>query len=489
MKLNLWVFVLGISALVFIACDSGASSKDEENPLISIDSEIDEYYLNTYPEFSNIKDSVELELYSNYTFLDLFYLYGHTRNEISDDYRVYLGKGTAADSKVKGHCTTGYYDICYMFNQMADPFTQYFDPNIANIVLQKVMESEQVVGVGVEVEIVSDGESSNLVVTDMYSGSPGEKAGLKIGDIVLSVDDIPISTPENFKKMCSGEVGTSVQITVRRDDEIVVVSVVLEKFHTPSVIVHYEDSIPVIEILEFSKTTSHKDGTYGEFVEALNKTQGAKSTIIDLRRNPGGDTDHCNRISYEMLSAGDTVITDIMSNIDARQKDNLIKYVPIQHDTTYSAPRDGIGKDRYYVLMSSDSSASCAEIVLSAISVNKKSPIVGVKSYGKGIGQRVLYGEIFKGFVVKGLALVTGLQGVDKNGESYHDLGIVPDFEIVDPDAQMAKAVELAKEMTAVRTAGYGTQRLNHFSKMQAAETRNKIPTLHDLKMRYTFSN
>lgn len=478
MKLNLLASVLGIYVLVFTACDSGSSNDDS---LLS-DADVDPFFANAYPEILEISDPVELEFYSNYTMLDLLYLYAHTRNEISDDYRVYLGKGSAADNQVKGRCTEGYYDICYMYNQMADPFTQYFDPSVADLVLRSVMETEQAVGVGAEVEIVSDGVSNHLVVTEVYSEGPGEKAGLKTGDVVLNVSDIPITTPENFNKLCSGEAGSTVPITVQRGEEIVVVSVVLEEIHTPSVKTHYEDSIPVIEILEFSQTTSHKEGTYGEFVEALKKTEGAKSTIIDLRRNPGGDTDHCNRIAYEMLSAGDTVITDVMSDIDLKHH----KYIPIQVDTTYAAPRDGIGKDRYYVLMSSDSSASCAEIVLSAISVNKKAPIVGVKSYGKGIGQRVVYGDILKGVTIKGLALITGLQGVDKNGESYHDLGIVPDFEIVDPNAQMAKAVELAKEMTFVRTAGYGTERLYHFSKDRETASNKKIPDIRDLKTRYT---
>ena len=485
MKLFQLVSVFGVSALLFTACDPGASSS-ENDPFRSQESDKDQIYLNTYPEALKIKDATQRELYTNYSMLDLFYLYGHMRNEISDDYHVYLGKGTVSDNEVKGFCTEDYYDLCYMYNQMADPFTQYFDPNIAQMVLQSVMETEEIVGVGANVGIVSDGVSSNLVVTDVYSGSPSEKGGLKVGDIVLAVDGLPITTPESFERMCTGEMGATVQITVRRGEETLVVSVVLGEFHAPSVKVHYEDSIPVIEILEFSGTTSHERGTYGEFLEALKKTEGAKSTIIDLRRNPGGDTDHCDSVSYEMLSAGDTVITDIMTEIDLVRDGDGFKYVPIQVDSTHKALRDGIGKDRYYVLMSSDTSASCAEIVLSSISVNKKAPIVGVKSYGKGIGQRVVTGKIFEGVFVNGLALITGLQGVDKNGDSYHDLGIVPDFEIVDPDAQMAKAVELAKEMTFVRTAGYGTTKLGHFSKKRLAEERKAVPkSLRDLKMRY----
>ena len=101
-------------------------------------------------------------------------------------------------------------------------------------------------------------------------------------------------------------------------------------------------------------------------------------------------------------------------------------------------------------------------------------------TYGKGIGQIVIDSTYRYG-----LALITALQSFDKNWESYHDLGIVPDFEIDDPDEQLAKAVELAKEGTYIRTAGYGTRKLNHFSKARLQEPSNKIPTAKDLKLRY----
>ena len=407
------------------------------------------------------------------------------RNEISSDYRIYLGKGDASVNDVKGYCTPSYYDICYMYNQMADPFTQYFDPNVAELVLKNVMETEEILGIGAEVKQVFDTEENYLVITEVYPNSPSAKAGLHEGDIIVTIGGIPITTVDNYDRMCTGQKGSTLQIVVNRDGQNITTAVTLDVFHVPSVKVHYEGSIPVIEILEFSGTTSNEKGTYGEFLEALQKTAGAKSTIIDLRRNPGGDTDHCNNVSGELLSQGDTIITDVVTDIDSVQGEDGWKYIQVFDTITYTANHDGIGRDRYYVLMESDSSASCAEIVLSAISVNKKSPIVGVTSYGKGIGQ----GVISKESGIEGLALITMLQGVDKNGNSYHDLGIVPDYPIIDPDEQMAKAVELATEMTAIRTAGYGTEKLYHFSKRKASESKQKIPSLRDLKMRYTLTN
>lgn len=475
MKLSRIFVVFGISVLFLL---SACYDSSDNTPLYIDHGAI----YNAYP-LDQVQNDFEYELYANFIWLDLLYFYGHSRNEIGDNYRIYLGKGTEDVNNIKGLCTANYYDICYMFNQMADPFTRYYDPNVANAVYKRLMETEEVVGIGADVEVVvTDSASSHLVITQIYPNSPSEKAGLQVGDTILSIDDLPIATQEHFKKLCSGDKGSTIQVTVKRDEETLTLDVVLEEYHAPSVKIHYEDSIPVIEILEFSSKTIHKDGTYGEFLEALEKTEGAKSTIIDVRKNPGGDVEQCNNVSAELLAAGDTIITDIMADFDSVLDKGRYKFVQFFDTITYTATHDGLGKDRYYVLMASDTSASCAEVFLSAVSVNKKTPIVGITSYGKAIGQAVITEEDY----INGIALITALQGIDKNGDSYHDVGIVPDYEITDPDEQMKKAVELAKKAKELRTAGYGTKKLHHFSKARESTTsRNPIPDIQDLKTRY----
>lgn len=440
---------------------------------------------NTYP-IDDVQDDFQYELYVNFIWLDLFYYYGHLRDEIGENYRIYQDKGTADVNDIKGYCTANYYDVCYMYNQMADPFTRYYDPNVANMVYKRVMETAEIVGIGADVDSISDQASDSasgyLVITQVYPSSPSELAGLHVGDTVLSVNDNSVTNPDKFNNLCSGEKGKVIEIEVKRGENIITAEVILEEYHMPSVKVYYKDSIPVIEILEFSSTTIDKDGTYGEFLKALEKTEGAKSTIIDVRTNPGGDVEQCNNVAAELLSAGDTIITDMMVDVDSVLENGRYKLVQFFDTVTYTATHDGIGKDRYYVLMASDTSASCAEVFLSAVAVNKKTPIVGVTSYGKAIGQAVITDEDD----IQGLALITAMQGVDKNGDSYHDLGIVPDYEITDPDEQMEKALELAKEAKELRTAGYGTKKLNHFSKeRETASSNNKIPNLRDLKTRY----
>ena len=122
---------IGVISLLFAGCSQTASSDDSDQDLL----------YSIFPLLENIDNEYEAELYFNYTLLDLYYIYGLERNEISSDYKVYLNKGTSADARTKGFCTNNYYDVCYMYNQLADPFTRYFDPKIAPQVLASIFET------------------------------------------------------------------------------------------------------------------------------------------------------------------------------------------------------------------------------------------------------------------------------------------------------------------------------------------------------------
>lgn len=468
MRLNKAIAIFCAFPLIFSACSQIAGSSSDDGD-----------YKDLFPE-KKINSKSEAELYFNYSVLDVYYIYGHMRNELADDYKVYLNKGTNANARGKNFCTEDYYDVCYMYDQLADPFTRYFDPLVAQQILSSILETEMITGIGAEVEEAQDSTSKFLRITDIYPGSPADKAGLQMGDVIVQIDGLKITTASNFEAMCTGNIGDIIKIAVNRNDEVVVIPVTVAEYNEPSVKLYYKDSIPVIQIKQFVVTSISDSGSYGEFVTALKKTEGAKSTIIDLRGNPGGETNQCNNMAAELLADGDTIVNDIQAEVDSVFEGKDWRYFQRLDTISYTVSGDGIGKDRYYVFMADTGSASCAETMLSALTANRHVPVVGQLTYGKGIGQAVIDSTLNYG-----LALITALQGFDKNWESYHDLGIVPDFEIDDPDEQMAKAIELAKDGTVLRTAGYGTKKLNHFSKERIQESSGKIPTAKDLKLRY----
>lgn len=128
--------------------------------------------------------------------------------------------------------------------------------------------------------------------------------------------------------------------------------------------------------------------------------------------------------------------------------------------------------------MLDNQSASCTEIFAAAITANLKVPIVGTTSFGKGIGQ------IYVTTPDTAFGAVTNTLFYDKDGNTYHTYGFEPDFSISDADSALAKAVELAKEGTFKRTAGYSTQIQPYWRqvKKKAAEKTSSANLLQNIK-------
>ena len=474
---SLPLILLGFAAIIS-ACSSDDSSS---NPPSGSSSD---------KKKAESDDPVMVELEANYQMLDMFYIYAHARGELAESVDAYVGKGTAKDAKDvdadEDRCSSDYYDVCYMYNQMKDPYTRYYDPTIAPEVIEELMEpEEEFVIVGADY-VVTDAEEGVAEIT--YVSDEGKAQGLKVGD-VFSLWSF------YFAKIGKKPSEVLLLLLGDEEDEFDTVYVQAKIAKQPTVALHYEeaengDSIPVIRIREFDVKTVGEGGTKEEFAEAIKKTEGSKSVIIDLRNNGGGETEHCNATSAEFLSKGDTITIDITAEIDSVKEKGETRYVQKMDTNVVVADKDGAAKDRYVVMLADDMSASCAELMLSAIATNKKSPIVGALSYGKQIGQIVVTGSLDEedsedGMLVpEGLAIITNIYAYDKDWKQFQDLGIVPDYEIKGASAQMKKAVELAAAGTEKRTAGYGTERLGHFAK--DATVSNRKASIKDLKrMRY----
>lgn len=389
------------------------------------------------PDIFNPTTLADSEFVYNYNSLDIYYL---NHDEVGDIFEYYnkTKEGTVAD-------------IYYMYSKMSDPMTNYYDPTIGNYIMTSLIYSDANIGIGAQVESfkISDSDSA-LVFTQVYPKGPAEKAGIRKGDTVLTVRGTKPANAESFDVLASGNVGQTVKIEVKRNEKKTF-EVILNEFLTPSVFLDSIENIPVIRITEFASITPSDSGSYGEFVNALNKTQGAKSTIIDLRGNGGGIIEQCVSIASELLGKGDTIISYVQAEYDSIRDAQRIDTL------TYEAIEKGIGADRYYVILADSNSASCSETMISAITVNKKSPVVGLLSYGKGCGQYYL--PTYAG----GVSVVTAIMAYDKNWKSFHKVGIEPDFVEKDKATATAKAVELAKSMTVTRTKGYGTKDLGRF--------------------------
>lgn len=439
------LFIAGLSAaaLLFQACTTSASDEEILSPYMDEES------------FSRLPKAQQELLFTNF-FLQAMYVNAETEVK---DVNKYLDEGA------KNGFTEDDYefpDVSYMYSTLSDNFTNYFSPYIAERILKQLVYSEATAGIGadfqeiIETNCTTDGlctNSGTLVFKHVYKNGPADKAGVLKGDTLLTIDGTGPRNEQHFRRLeAVFDAGETVPFAIKRGEDTLNISITFDQYFSPTVFVDMVDSIPVITVSEFTDTTVLVTGTYGEFLDALEETAGAKSTIIDLRGNPGGTVEHCVNMAAEMLPKNDTIITIISHTIDSLTEE------PYIDTTTFITEEDGIGAERYYVILADSNSASCAELMVAGVVSNTKSPVVGQTTYGKAIGQSYL--ETIAG----GLTGITSMRLLDKNWGTYQKYGIVPDFEEGDSNKAMQKAVELAKEGTAQRAQGYGTVDKGHFT-------------------------
>lgn len=405
-----------------------------------------------------------------YNYSQLYYLY------INKD--LYLGKPEDYIDKldkeqvkllVQNGYPWDYHDIYYMYAMMNDAFTYYIDPARSVGLMSTWSTSAPKTDAGFTLD--STVIKQKYVIKQVIKNSPADKAGLKAGDEITEIEGTPITNDIVFQRLSIASEGDTITFTIKRDSTTQTIPVEIESYLTPTVETTFEDSIPIIKIKEFTAYTSNDSGTYAEFVEALHETEKYRTTIIDLRNNGGGDMDHCIPMAQEFLSKNDTAIGVIRALPDTIHKKQVI-------DTLYFFNKtDGIAKDRYFVFLANEKTASCSELMLASVTTNKKYPVIGTTTYGKGIGQSRFFTPSMS------LVSITSMKIIDKQKTTYHKYGIAPDFAISDNDLALEKALALAKDQNYIRVAGYGTVNTGHFAK--AAVEPDTMPGFYLLPEEY----
>lgn len=314
---------------------------------------------------------------------------------------------------------------------LGDEYTEYIPADKMKDYKENIMGSF----VGVGIYMVADEKSDRVLVYYPIPESPAEKAGIKSGDLIISVDGTEY-TAKDFDRIASfikGEEGTKVNLVIEREGERLSFDLIREKITTnPITTKMLENDIGYLKLPSFDDDTANG---FKEKVNELQK-QGAKKIIIDLRNNGGGIVDEAVDIADMFLDKGKT----IYSSVDNKDKKNVI-----------SSKNDPIFKMDVIILVN-ENSASASEILASSMQDNERAKLVGTKTYGKGIIQTLL--SLADGSGLK----ITTEQYYTPKEVSIHKEGIKPDEEINLPDTvksvyrleesedtQLQKAVEMLK--------------------------------------------
>ncbi|WP_299095615.1 S41 family peptidase [uncultured Winogradskyella sp.] len=248
-----------------------------------------------------------------------------------------------------------------------DPYTQFY--NEQDVEASRINNAGDYTGIGAKVLTLKD----KLVIVEPYKDYAADKAGLKAGDQIIKVDNVPVSDfKDDAANLLQGAAGTEVNITYKRQGKTNTVKIIRESLEIKAV-PHYSminDKTGYIVLRKFNNKASSE--TLGA-LKAL-KNQGAKQLILDLRGNPGGLLSEAVNVTNIFVPKNQLVVTT---------KSKVKKY-----NKTYYTKRDAIDTEIPLVVLIDGRSASASEIVSGALQDMDRAVVVGTRSFGKGLVQR-----------------------------------------------------------------------------------------------------
>jgi carboxyl-terminal processing protease len=347
----------------------------------------------------------------------------HSLEDVIDDYyyKTEVDKLQEADGIYKG-----------LMNSLGDPYSVYYNEEE----LEDLLNDTAGIYYGIGAYVSIDEEMKMPRISGVIPGTPAERAELQIDDIIYEVDGESTSglELEDVVSKIKGPEGTTVHITLLRGSKREEVQVDVERsaVEVPTVSTKFlgdNEEIGYLQITEFDDITTE------QFIKGMEelRSKNVKGLILDLRSNPGGSLQAVCDIARQLLPSGNIVYT-----IDRNGK---------RDDYTC----DGKNQiDIPLVVLVNQYSASASEILSGAIKDYGIGKLVGVKTYGKGIVQRIF--DLKDGTAVK----LTVSTYYTPNGTNIHGIGIEPDVEVeFDSDAyaedktdnQLDKALEVMKDL------------------------------------------
>lgn len=283
-------------------------------------------------------------------------------------------------------------------------------------------------GVGLNVSI----ENNQVVVVAPFDGTPAKRAGIRSGDIIISIDDMPVvhdNLGETIARM-RGKPGTRVKIVVSRADVAEPLSFDLERTHIRVASVKGSMLEPGYGYLRISQFSDNTGAELEDALRKLMKEAGGRldGLILDLRDNPGGVLDSAVEVADVFLNSG------LVVSANGRADDARFSMSARRGDLLHGA--------RLAVLVNSGS-ASSSEIVAGALKDLNRATIVGSQTYGKGSVQTVM--PLSGGRALK----LTTSRYFTPSGESIHERGITPDIVVTSDDEQSVALMSLTSDVGA----------------------------------------
>lgn len=250
---------------------------------------------------------------------------------------------------------------------LLDPYTVFVEP------IPRELEQDQLRGAYGGIGVAVRQERNGRIVLDPYPASPAERAGLTTGDVLLSIDGESLddrATTSAIQSRLRGEIGTRVQVTVRRSSGITFdASIERATIEVPSVMWRIET--PQVGYVQLIRFTERTDDEVGRALESLTEA-GVEGVVLDLRGNRGGLLNTAVAVASRFLQEGDVVVHQV------GRTEERTSQVPSSGDLTTPL-----------VVLVDEGTASAAEIVGGALQDHDRAPLMGEPTFGKGSVQEI----------------------------------------------------------------------------------------------------
>ena len=285
---------------------------------------------------------------------------------------------------------------------------------------KKMQEDDTGKYAGIGVQMLGDYEDSSVTIIRVFKDTPAERAGLKKGDVFLSVEDIQVTTAtmQDAVDIMRGVPGEKVHIEIVRNGEVlpfdlIKANIIVNRVEYKMI----DDKVGYIILFEFA------GGSKEAFEQAYQdlKSQGMHHLIFDLRDNPGGWVGDAEEIGSLFLDR------------------KLLYYTEDRFERRKEFNTNQGAESMPMTVLVNENSASASEILAAAMQDHERAVVIGQKTFGKGIIQFVVpLSDEKSGFQF------TSAQYFSPLGKKVHKEGVTPDLLVEMPEEFINKFFDTA---------------------------------------------